>query len=42
MKTGQCYFRVGDELWLASSFRDGNGVVWTTTDLIDPLFFVGQ
>lgn len=42
MKTGECYFRVGDELWLASSFRDEDGVVWTITDLIDPLFFVGQ
>lgn len=42
MKTGQCYFRVGDELWLASSFRDGNGVVSTVSELIDPLFFVGQ
>jgi len=42
MKTGECYFRVGDELWLASSFLEGNGVVLTASELIDPLFFVGQ
>lgn len=39
MKTGSCFFKVGTELWLATSYQDENEIVMTTTELIDPFYF---
>ena len=39
MKTGECFFRVGTELWLSVSYQDEDGTVTTTTELVDAFHF---
>lgn len=36
MKTGECYYRdENGSLWLAESYCDNDGTVWTTVTLIE-------
>lgn len=39
MKTGSCFFKVGTELWLATSYQDEDGTVTTKSELVDPFYF---